>query len=340
MDGTGRRVRIGIALSGGASHGWAHIGVLRRLAAAGIEPEIVAGCSAGALVGAYYAAGMLDRLESWVRALTVRRTFAYLRLRRGRSLFGGKLFREMGEHFRGIDVADLPVRFAAVATDLATGSRRLLVTGSVTRAVAASAAFPALFPPVKVSGAWAIDGCFSDPVPATLCRALGADVVIAVEVLGSAGDGRCGAELGEDGVATAAEGAARARRRLRRRVRQRLRRAFARVSRSEATPGMVAMALRSTLARERAQRAMNRSLRSADVVIAPALGRLRLGADAAVWAISVGYRTAAAHIGAIAGAARPRPSAVPAGRAPALGEAAVALAPFSQQNRPTSEVTP
>ena len=349
MEVNGRQVKIGIALSAGASHGWAHIGVLRRLSAAGIEPDVVAGCSVGALVGAYYAAGKLDLLEDWVRALTVRGTFAYSRLRRGHSLFGSRLLREMCEHFRGLEVEDLRVRFGAVATDLATGYRRLLRAGSVTRVVAASGAFPLLFPPVKVDGAWAVDGSLSDPVPAAACRAMGADVVIAVKVLGSGGDSRIGAEVADEagrwvplltsdsetggaaparapGVPGVRTRAVRARTRLRHRVVQgaahRLRRAIASASRSGTTPDMVSVALRSTVARARARHAMKKALRSADIVIVPGLGRLRLGAEAAVRAISAGYEAADDQIDAIAAAAMPAQAV----RWPDPGDAALALA--------------
>ena len=178
-----RKPRIGLALGAGASHGWAHIGVIRRLEEAGVAPDVICGCSAGALVGAYHAAGKLDILEDWVHNLTVRRTLDYMRVRQGRSLFGEKLLREMSKHFRRLIIEELPIGFAAVATDLETGREITAQTGPLARAVAASGAFPLLFPPVKIDDRWAVDGCLVNPVPVSTCRALGADIVIAVRVL-------------------------------------------------------------------------------------------------------------------------------------------------------------
>ena len=106
-----------------------------------------------------------------------------MRMRKGRSLFGEKLLREMSEDFRRLAIEQLPFAFAAVATDLETGRELTVQTGPLARAVAASGAFPLLFPPVRIGNRWAVDGCLVNPVPVSTCRALGADLVIAVRVL-------------------------------------------------------------------------------------------------------------------------------------------------------------
>lgn len=176
------RPLIGLALGAGATHGWAHIGVIRRLNEAGISPDIICGASVGALVGGFHAAGKLDALDEWARDLTPRRLLDYLDIRWGRSLFGNRLFRQLAEHVHGLQIEDLKIRFAAVATDLALGREVRIQTGSLGRAIAASSACPILFPPVKVSKRWTVDGAMVNPVPVSACRALGAHLVIAVNL--------------------------------------------------------------------------------------------------------------------------------------------------------------
>ena len=176
---------IGLALGAGASRGWAHIGVIRYLERHGIAPDVVCGTSAGALVGGFYAAGKLDFLEGWARDLTLSGMLRLLEVRPDRTLFGRKLLRLLAEQARAFAMEDLPVRFAAVATDLVSGRELRIDRGPLVKAVAASGAYPGLFPPVKIGRRWAIDGTLSSPVPVAACRALGADVVIAVNPTGS-----------------------------------------------------------------------------------------------------------------------------------------------------------
>lgn len=313
----GRKLRIGLALGAGASHGWAHIGVIRRLEEAGVAPDIICGCSAGALVGAYHAAGKLDILEDWVHNLTVRRTFDYMRMRKGRSLFGEKLLREMSEHFRRLVIEELPFAFAAVATDLETGREITVQTGPLARAVAASGAFPLLFPPVKVDNRWTVDGCLVNPVPVSTCRALGADLVIAVRVLDFGEKSRATSEArteaeqwsellvagNEDAFAAGAEApAAQSDRSWSEsrwaRVTAAIQRSLPRLRRSERSarqvPGAASVMLRSAVAHWRLRRSQVVSGR-ADIMIEPRLGRLGLGTDGALRAIAAG-RSAAAEV--------------------------------------------
>ncbi|HEX7970768.1 MAG TPA: patatin-like phospholipase family protein, partial [Thiobacillus sp.] len=175
--------RIGLALGGGAARGWAHIGVIRALADAGIEPDIVCGTSIGALVGAAYVGGELDRLEAWVRSLSVQTVVSFLDFSLGGGLIkGDRLIAFFRSHFVDRDIRDLARPFGAVATDLQRGREVWLREGTVTDAVRASIALPGLFTPARRDGVWLVDGGLVNPVPVSLCRAMGADLVIAVDL--------------------------------------------------------------------------------------------------------------------------------------------------------------
>lgn len=176
-------VPIGLALGGGAARGWAHIGVIRALADAGVVPDIVCGTSIGALVGAAYASGELDRLEPWVRGLKLQTVVSFLDFSLGSGLIkGDRLIEFFRSHFVDRDIESLPLPFAAVATDLEHGREVWLREGVVYDAVRASIALPGLFTPVRRAGAWLVDGGLVNPVPVSLCRAMGAELVIAVDL--------------------------------------------------------------------------------------------------------------------------------------------------------------
>lgn len=181
-----KQPRIGIALGSGSARGWAHIGVLRALMAAGIEPAVVTGSSIGALVGAAYVSHNLDRLEEWVRDMTwwdvVR--FMDVGVAGGGFIQGERLMRVFQERVEDVPIESLPVTYAAVATDLASGQEQWLQSGSLIEAVRASIALPGLFTPMRVDGQWLMDGGLVNPVPVSVCRALGADTVIAVNLNG------------------------------------------------------------------------------------------------------------------------------------------------------------
>ncbi|QBQ56551.1 patatin-like phospholipase RssA [Nitrosococcus wardiae] len=175
--------RIGLALGGGAARGWAHIGVIRALAENGIIPDVVAGTSIGALVGAAYAAGILDNLERWARSLVWKDTVIFFDIRlRGGLIEGKKLFKFLGRRFPYREIQDLPMPFATVATDLENGREVWLQQGSLLEAVRASVALPGLLTPVYCNGRWLVDGGLANPVPVSVCRALGAAQVIAVDL--------------------------------------------------------------------------------------------------------------------------------------------------------------
>jgi NTE family protein len=176
-----RRLKIGLALGAGAARGWAHIGVLKRLNAAGIIPDIVAGTSIGALCGGCYVAGKLAELEGFARSLTKRRMFSLLDISlRGSGLIGGrKLAGLLDNDLMNERIENLPRKFIAVATELKTGHEVWLSKGSLVDAMRASYALPGIFEPVKLGGRWLIDGAFVNPAPVSVCRAFGADLVIA-----------------------------------------------------------------------------------------------------------------------------------------------------------------
>jgi NTE family protein len=178
-----RRRKVGIALGGGSARGWAHIGVLRALAQEGIAPDYVAGCSMGAMVGAAFAAGRIEKLETWALSLDWKRIVKLLDI----GLWGGLIKGErLLDFFHGQFVecqfSELGVPFATVATDLASGREIWLREGKVSDAVRASCTVPGLFKPILREGRYLIDGSVVNPVPVSLCRAMGADVVIAVNL--------------------------------------------------------------------------------------------------------------------------------------------------------------
>jgi NTE family protein len=178
-----RSPRVGLALGSGSARGWSHIGVIRVLERAGVSPDIVCGTSIGALVGAAYAAGELDRLESWIRTLTRQSVVGFLDVRFGGGLItGARLFDHLGAHFSDPGITRLGRTFGAVATELATGREVWLRDGPVLEAVRASIAIPGLFTPAQQGGRLLVDGGLVNPVPVSLCRALGADIVIAVDL--------------------------------------------------------------------------------------------------------------------------------------------------------------
>ena len=178
-----QRPTLGIALGGGSALGWAHIGVLHALAEEGIAPNYVAGCSMGAMVGAAFAAGRLDQVESWALSLNWKRIVELLDVGLpGGLIKGDRLLDFFHGQFVACQFSELPLPFAAVATDLASGEEVWLREGKVSDAVRASCTVPGLFLPVLREGRYLIDGGVVNPVPVSLCRAMGADVIIAVHL--------------------------------------------------------------------------------------------------------------------------------------------------------------
>ena len=178
-----RKPKIGLALGAGGARGWAHLGVIRALTESGIRADVVCGTSMGSLVAAAYAAGELERLEEWALSLGWRDVFGLMDFSwRGGLLRGKKLFEFMRARFGLQDIDSLPMPYGAVATELATGREVWLRHGHVLDAVRASIAIPGVFAPVLRDGELLVDGALVNPVPVSMCRALGAEVVIAIDL--------------------------------------------------------------------------------------------------------------------------------------------------------------
>lgn len=177
--------KLGITLGGGGARGWAHFGVLHALAERDLAPQCVAGASVGSLVGAAAATRQLDRLEDWVRGLTRTDVLRLLDARfRGGMIRGNRLMAAIEELLPDVPIEEARVPYGAVATDMDSGREIWLREGSILTAVRASCALPGLFSPLELDGRWLIDGGVVNPVPVSLCYALGAEVVIAVNLNG------------------------------------------------------------------------------------------------------------------------------------------------------------
>jgi NTE family protein len=178
-----RKPRIGLALGSGSARGWAHIGAIRALEERGVKPDFVCGTSIGALVGAIYASGQLDALERWVSGLAWSQVVRLMDITwKGGLIRGQRLFNLFRSTFEDRDIAELDMRFGCVATELSSGREIWIQHGSLLDAARASIAMPGLFTPVVRNGTVLVDGGLVNPVPVSMCRAFGAEIVIAVDL--------------------------------------------------------------------------------------------------------------------------------------------------------------
>lgn len=181
-------MKIGLALGSGSSRGWSHIGVINTLAKHDIVPDIVCGSSIGALVASAYVTDRMSTLEEWVRSLTKLKTAQFLEINTSLNGFVNKkrFHKFLNQHVAEDDdlIEDLDKQYAAVATDLETGREIWLTKGSLVEAVWSSISLPGLFPAIKNNNRWLVDGGLVNPVPVSVCRALGAEIVIAVNLNG------------------------------------------------------------------------------------------------------------------------------------------------------------
>lgn len=181
-------LKVGLALGSGAARGWAHIGILNALQKAGIKADIVVGTSIGALVGAAYLSGHIKPLESWLADLNRLETARFFRLpAASNGLVNKDRFQKFLTEYvaaEDLQIADLPAAYATVATHLHSGREIWNTEGNVLEAVWSSISLPGLFPAIKQKDRWLIDGGLVNPVPISVCRALGADIVIAVNLNG------------------------------------------------------------------------------------------------------------------------------------------------------------
>ncbi len=176
--------RIGLALGGGAARGCAHLGVIEALCEAGFRPDVVAGTSMGAVVGAFYAAGQIEELHRTIRDMDWRQVLRFFGVTFPRSgLVDGKRIGDyVRERIGDRRIEELPVPFAAVAVDLADGAEVVMTEGDLVSAIRASISVPGIFTPVQRDGRLLGDGGLVDPVPVKAARDLGADVVVAVDL--------------------------------------------------------------------------------------------------------------------------------------------------------------
>lgn len=181
-------MNIGLALGGGASRGWSHIGVIKTLASHGIVPTVICGTSIGALVGASYVFDNLDKLEDWVCSLTRFETARFFEINTSLNGFvNSERLRDFLNEYVAANstlIESSEKKYAAVATDLESGREIWLNEGPVLEAVWASISLPGLFPAINNHNRWLVDGGLVNPVPVSVCRALGADIVIAVNLNG------------------------------------------------------------------------------------------------------------------------------------------------------------
>jgi NTE family protein len=200
-------MRIGIALGSGGAKGWAHIGVLRALLAAGIKPEIVAGTSMGAIVGGAYAAGRLDALEEFARSIDRKAALRLVDLNMGGSggglILGERVAAALREVIGTHEISTLDNKFAAVATELGTGHEVWLNEGDLIAAMRASYAMPGVVLPARLDGRILVDGGVTNPVPVSVCRAMGAHIVIAVPLPAGPSGGVRFKRVQQEGAASA-----------------------------------------------------------------------------------------------------------------------------------------
>jgi len=202
-----RQRKIGLALGSGSARGWAHIGIIQELENMGIRPDIVCGTSVGALVGAAYVSGNLDSLQQWVLSLSKIQTARFFEINR---TFSGFVNTDRLHHFLNkhvchdeLLIADCGQVYAAVATELHSGREVWLREGPLLDAVWASISLPGLFPAIHNNHHWLVDGGLVNPVPVSVCRALDADIVIAVNLNDSVAGQYLQAETNSDQQAAA-----------------------------------------------------------------------------------------------------------------------------------------
>jgi NTE family protein len=181
-------MNIGLALGSGSSRGWSHIGIINALIEQGIVPDIVCGTSVCSLVAASYLSNNLEKLEEWVRSLTKLETARFFEINTSLNGFvnTGRLHHFLNQYVASDEsvIEGFAKQYATVATDLETGREVWLTKGSVLEAVWSSISLPGLFPAIKNNNKWLVDGGLVNPVPISVCRALGADIVIAVNLNG------------------------------------------------------------------------------------------------------------------------------------------------------------
>jgi NTE family protein len=182
----GRSKKIGYALGGGAARGLAHIGVLKVLEEHGIFPDIIVGTSMGALIGALYAGGIkVTDIEQFTLRLNSARLALLADVTLPLSgLVGGRRVVSLLKSILGdLTFSQMKYDFACVATDIRTGEQVVLHEGTLLEAVRASISLPGIFTPVKIGGRYLVDGGLINEVPVSVCREMGAEYVVGINVI-------------------------------------------------------------------------------------------------------------------------------------------------------------
>ena len=179
------RKTVGLVLGCGSSCGWAHIGAIEALEDANIPIDLIVGCSIGSYIGAIYASESIKSLKDFVLKMDGKKVFSYFDIVLPRSglLDGTKKLRELFSiHTHVQNFSELKIPVMMVATDLETGQKVVLKSGKLLNALRASMSIPGLFAPARIKNRWLVDGGLVDPVPVSVARAVGADIVIAVDL--------------------------------------------------------------------------------------------------------------------------------------------------------------
>ncbi|MBI5422276.1 patatin-like phospholipase family protein [Candidatus Peregrinibacteria bacterium] len=179
-----KEIKIGLALGGGSARGWAHVGVIRALRGAGIPIHCIAGTSIGSVIGGYYASGSFDELEKMANKVEWGTFLQYIDivLPRQGLVEGKKILAFLRKTLKIKTIQNLSIPFCAVAADMVTGKEIHIRKGNLAEAMRASISIPGILNPVKKSGGWMVDGGLVNPVPVSAARAMGADIVIAVDL--------------------------------------------------------------------------------------------------------------------------------------------------------------
>ena len=183
-----KNLKVGLALSSGSARGEAHVGVVKAILEKDVPVDFIAGTSAGAIVGAYFASrGNVDGLEKAIRESTPKQMMDMMSLDLAIKFKGfigeKKSLKWLKELIGGIYFSDLKIPLAVIATDMNSGEEVVIMKGSVLEAVRASIAMPVLFTPTKSQGRFLVDGGFSNPLPVDTVKKMGANFVIASNVI-------------------------------------------------------------------------------------------------------------------------------------------------------------
>jgi NTE family protein len=179
------RKTVGLVLGSGASRGWAHIGIIEALMEAEIPIDFIAGCSVGAYVGALYASGSIQSLKKFLLRMDGKKIFSYFDVVFPRSglLNGSRRVQELFSMHTDVQTfEELNIPLVMLATDLERGEKVVINSGKIIQGLRATMSYPGLFAPVQIKGRWLVDGGLVDPVPVGVARAMGAGVVIAVDL--------------------------------------------------------------------------------------------------------------------------------------------------------------